>query len=245
MINDRSTLYSSRNEWDSLAISHLQGINSLDLISSKIDYSDKNNRIKGQGYYGALSDAVYKGTNKKELTKEIILEWRKMVFDELKNHEISFKDEGINQDVIDDLVKKINNNIDKLTVSFKQVELVSFMGDILVECEVLSPILTRKIAFLVMNYISSYFKQPIIVFKPEEINSYQSAIKSTLKTKILLADKVREAVFYEGSILFRVSKKNSTEYYKEPNSTKRFDLAIEWHQLLAQVSIWENQINDK
>ena len=53
-----------------------------------------------------------------------------------------------------------------------------------------------------MNYIRSYFREPIIVFKPEEVENYQSASDNQLKMKILLANKVRETVFYDGSILY-------------------------------------------
>ena len=244
-MNNLSSLYHNKTQLDSLAIPCLQATNFFDPIPSiEINYLNKNNQIDNQGNYGALKNAIIAGINKHELNTEMILEWRNLLLEELKKYGASLNETELDVNKIQEMITKINQNIEICNLNPKETEIVSLIGDTLVKSEIENlffPV-TRRINFLIMNYIRSYFREPIIVFKPEEVENYQSASDNQLKMKILLANKVRETVFYDGSILFRVGGNYGTEQYRAPESPNRIDLAIEWHELLIQVRKWKEEI---
>lgn len=249
-MNNISSLYNSMENWNSLANRFLNGSNQLsELPIPIIDYSTPENHKSDQGYYGALVSSVSSGTSNTPLDLETIQKWYTLILEEMVTHHTIPKemlDTNLNENEITEFLKKFQDQLIVLKKDPKEENIVSFLGELCCEIEsrkMFGPI-NRRIAHLFLCYVVSNFKCPLIIFTAKDQNDYLSSINSELKMKLMLANKVRDAVIVDGKLLHKVGGKYGNDWYKSEESTSKRDLTIEWHRLHKAKKQWEEKLSE-
>ena len=234
------SLYATE-DWDSLANTFLDGSNAVSL--EKVPpgyYTQPEHRIEGKGYYGALVDAVSKGIQQSPLSSDDIQKWATMISDELVAAGGAPAMQELSSHVSARLTQVVNKGIELISKQPTDADIVSLLGDVLVrverECSDMRD--RRQLAHLLVNYIRSYFKAPLIVFSNKDA-SYNDAVSDPRYAKIYLVDKVREHVFFQGLLMRRTSAGVASDHYM--SLVDRSKLRVEWHALLQARRKWEGE----
>lgn len=229
-------------EWHLLVGQFLEGSNQLAAIPiAGIDYKAPENQQDNKGYYGAITAAVKAGLEGRLLSDEMLLGWRRLIMEEMQQKgaikEISSE---VKPEEIKSWIAEINTKLEDKNRK-TEAEIITLVAVVMHTIETKNFFVpdSKRMEHLVMNYLMSYFKCPIIVFSGEERGTYLSAISSEVKMKILLAEKVRDAVFIDGVLMKRVGGKYGSEWYKAAGSTAKRDVVVQWNTLFAAQKEWQ------
>lgn len=243
-------LYGNIDQWNAMADKFLTGSFYLTDSPAAAANTSSEATSEDKGYYCALKNAVAAGINREPLTCELIELWRELILEEMKARGI-LKEEDLSHKVnpyqIQALLKEIGEKLSFAEEQPNEIYLVSLLGDItyLIEAEHSFYSLSRPMAHLVMSYLTSYFRNPLIIFNPKDRDVYLSAISNKLKMRLLLVEKVREAVIVRGDLFTRVGGKFASERYKALGQDSRESLIIQWHDLLRAAKSWERELAEK
>ncbi len=248
-MNQIVNLYGTVDQWDSISSKFLDGSNKLaEIPISNIDYSIRDYRKKGQGYYGALLESVKSGVAETPLNIDEICKWKSFIFEEMQKLG-SITDEDVNamvsEDAAAEFITKFQNDFEKLGSSPKEKEIIEFLSSVcfhIEEKKLFKPV-SRRISHLLICYTLSYFKSPIIVFTYQDRDFYLSSTNNPLKMNLFLANKIRDAVFFQGNLLYKVGGKFASEWYKAEKSHNKRDLIIEWHELFESIRDWKEELD--
>lgn len=107
-----------------------------------------------------------------------------------------------------------------------EVKIVTLLADLLIEI-----LASRTDSYLLMCYILSYFKMPLIFIRHDEREAFLKAFRDKYKMRVFLSEKIRDAVFLEGRLLEKVGGKYGSDRYEN-------GIVIEWHELIRAAQAW-------
>lgn len=255
------------NVSDGLIVNYLKESNAIESITN-IDYAKAENRKNDQGHWGAFIKSQMMATQHEPLTIKKICEWQKMVATEQRSYQHEIEDVAIGRirnpqtlqknvrigqhipptynevpTLLGALIEKVNQSL-KEWRNGTDVEFCKLIGESFQEFECIHPFAdgNGRVGRLLANYIATYCRRPIIVFKSEmvECNRYYAAHQSKAAMCAFFANKIKESVIGYGGYRLEHSTptSSSTVAYEDP--IRNMEEVTHWHGLDQAASDWRD-----
>jgi len=252
---------------DTRQLSFLHESNAIEDINN-IDYADLRNARPGQGHAGAFMESQQMGVQRYLLQLADICRWQRMLTEEqlrfghdvpsqgvgrIRSVEVPFNVSvgnhvappffevpGLMDAWISDLHRHLRAKppLGGDALGMGPVELI---GDFFQRFEAIHPFVdgNGRTGRLIISYLATFFRVPVMIFRANERPTYYAAHKSKLAMRCFLADKIREAAFsLDGQVLERKQSFGATDRYGDDEK----GVLVEWHALIQQQKKWQAEI---
>ncbi len=234
---------------------------------TNINYELPRNRQLKKGHYGAFQESQRLAREYQPLNLEELCRWQGMITsDQLKyGHEIPLNAVAhlrspnlpINVRVgehvapvfsevpalMETFVADLNQQLATMKSSPNIVGIVSVLGDFFQRFEAIHPFVdgNGRTGRLLLNYIATWCKCPLIVVRLKDRPTFYPAHRSKKAMRLFMGEKIQEvAVNREGDLLPLVKQYEFSALYQDPAIPGQ--LIIEWHELIQAMDAWKSEI---
>jgi len=249
------------NRLDGRSLRFLQESNAIEEITN-IDYADPQTAIPGKGHAGAFLESQQMGAQRRLLTLEDICRWQGMLAEEqlrfghdlprqgigrLRSLEVPFNVWVGNYSAppffeVPELMATWVSDLQRelLALPFlagSGIRVVELLGDSFQRFEAIHPFVdgNGRTGRLIVSYLCTFARSPIIIFRAGERPAYYEAHQSKLAMRCFMADKIREAAYLpDGQLLERTSSSGPTDIYTGGGGQAQCD----WRELIKVQQEW-------
>lgn len=233
----------------------------------EIDYRDPNFQKFDEGHFAALVQSQENALENEKLSIQKIEHWQGLLAQEQiplghiidkdavghvrspdlpRNVKVGARTASHYSQVLqqlDALIDTINERLRSPDQFQDDVKYCQFLGSVFQRFEEIHPFVdgNGRVGRLIVNYIATYCKRPLIIFRSEssERNEYNEAHKSSKAMIQYMAKKIQEVIFgLNGDLLVKSDDlSGATSRYKSTHDD--YQELYEWHELktyLTQVS---------